>query len=80
MALLLTLTIIGVIMIALGLTGMYIQLKRQLNIIESDMHSQEAEIISHKRAIRIIQEREARRSDRIILANPEDIQFPNSEV
>lgn len=79
MTTLLMLTIIGVILIALGLTGMYLNTLSRLSAIEDEIKAHEAEITSHKRDIRVIKDREALKSDRIVIAHADDISYPNTE-
>lgn len=67
MRLLLLLTVIGFILIALGLTGLYFDVTARLRKIEKSMKAQDTEIRSQKRDIRVIKERDAAKSDKVVI-------------
>ncbi|MBO7425104.1 MAG: hypothetical protein J6U23_05450 [Clostridiales bacterium] len=67
MRLLLLLTVIGFILITLGLTGLYFDVTARLRKIEKSMKAQDTEIRSQKRDIRVIKERDAAKSDKVVI-------------
>lgn len=67
MRLLLLLTVIGFILITLGLTGLYFDVTARLRKIEKSMKAQDTEIRSQKRDIRVIKERDANLSDKVVI-------------
>lgn len=73
MRILLLLTLVGIILITLGLTGFYINVCYRLNEIEESMKSYDREITNQNRKIRVIQDREAEKSDKVIITyEPKD--------
>lgn len=73
MRLLLLLTVIGCILITLGLTGLYFDVTARLRKIEKSMKAQDTEIRSQKRDIRVIKERDAAKSDKVVITyEPDD--------
>lgn len=67
MRLLLLLTDIGFILITLGLTGLYFDVTARLRKIEKSMKAQDTEIRTQKRDIRVIKERDANLSDKVVI-------------
>ena len=73
MRLILLLTVIGCILIALGLLGLYVDVTRRLAKIEGSMKRQNDEIKSQSRELRVIKDRAAEQSDRVIITyEPKD--------
>lgn len=73
MRLILLLTVIGCVLITLGLLGLYVDVTRRLAKIERSMKKQDNEIKSQKREIRVIKDRAAEQSDRVIITyEPKD--------
>lgn len=72
MRLLLLLTVIGCIFITLGLTGLYFDVTARLRKIEKSMKAQDTEIRSQKRDIRVIKERDANLSDKVVITYESD--------
>lgn len=73
MRLILLLTVIGFILITLGLAGLYFDVTARLRKIEKSMKAQDTEIRSQKRDIRVIKERDANLSDKVVITyEPDD--------
>ena len=73
MRLILLLTVIGCILIALGLLGLYVDVTRRLAKIERSMKRQNDEIKSQSRELRVIKDRASEQSDRVIITyEPKD--------
>lgn len=73
MRLILLLTVIGCILIALGLLGLYVDVTRRLAKIERSMKRQNDEIKTQSRELRVIKDRAAEQSDRVIITyEPKD--------
>lgn len=73
MRLILLLTVIGCILIALGLLGLYVDVTRRLAKIERSMKRRNDEIKSQSRELRVIKDRAAEQSDRVIITyEPKD--------
>lgn len=81
MAKLLLLTVVGIILIALGLTCMYINTMHRLTEIEKDIKTHEGEITEHKRKIGVLERRDMKKSDNVYLftVGENDIKFPSKE-
>lgn len=62
-------TVTGLLLLTLGSIGLYIETKNRLKEIEAELDHQHDELTRHKRDIRIIKEREAQRSDKIIIVS-----------
>lgn len=62
-------TVTGLLLLTLGSIGLYIETKNRLKEIEAELDSQHDELSRHKKDIRIIKEREAQRSDKIIIVS-----------
>lgn len=67
MVYLFALTVIGVILITLGLVGLYIDVSRKLAKVENSMRIHQDDITKNRSAIRALKEREAQRADRVII-------------
>lgn len=81
---LLLLTCVAGILITTGLMGLYANVCYRLRQIEKDIKSQGKKINTNKRDIRVIKEREAQKSDRVIITHAwdeaEGIRYPSQEV
>ena len=69
MRLILGLTILGVVLVTLGLLGLYVDVTRRLHHIEDQLKKHNAEISDHKRDIRVIKERAAQESDKVVVVH-----------
>ena len=69
----------AMICVTVGGIGLYIQTKKRLDDIEDGLKLYDQELTTHKRDIRILKERDARKSDRIyIYSDPAaDIVYPH---
>lgn len=73
MVYLFALTVIGVILITLGLVGLYFDVCRRLTKVEKSMRLHQNDIAKNRRSIRVLKEREAQRADRVIIGyEPKD--------
>ena len=73
MRLILLLTVIGCVLIALGLLGLYVDVTRRLAKIERSMKRQNDEIKTQSRELRVIKDRATEQSDRVIITyEPKD--------
>jgi hypothetical protein len=78
----LLLTVIGIILVTVGLTGLYFDVRARLKAINKELRAHESEISAHKKDIRIIKERAATESDRVIICHESaasGVKFPNEE-
>lgn len=80
---LLILTIIGTVMIAVGLLGLYAIVIRRIRNIEKSLNLSKQDIRRNHNDIKILKQRDADASDRIIIEHQypsADISFPSKEV
>lgn len=74
MDILLFFTVAGMILVTTGFLGLYIDTNQRISEIEKTIKSHNAELTEHKREIRVIKEREANRSDRVVIVS--DLEEP----
>ncbi len=67
MHVLLFLTVSAVILISVGLIGMFISATKRINELEKSLNVVDKELTNHKRSIRILNEREAQKSDKVVV-------------
>lgn len=67
MKMLLALTILGVVLTVVGLIGMYINACLRIADLEDELKSHKAEISKHKKRIKVLETREAEKSDRVVI-------------
>ena len=72
MKMLLALTILGVALISVGLIGMYINVCMRITDLEDELKSHKAEISKHKKRIKVLETREAEKSDRVVIMHSYD--------
>ena len=80
---LLLLTIIGTVMIAVGLLGLYVSVTRRLNKLQRELKNSKNDIRSNNNKIKVLEQRAAEQSDHIVITHeykPADISFPSQEV
>lgn len=78
MRFILLLTVIGGILVTLGLTGLYFNVTYRLKKIEKSMKAHDTEIRSQRRDIRVIKERDASASDKVVITyepNDPDLKY-----
>lgn len=83
MRLLLALTVIGSILIAVGLLGLYAKTTIRLNELQRELKASKRDISKNHNDIKILKQRAADESDRIIIQHeykPADISYPSQEV
>lgn len=69
MEFLLLLTVIGMILVTLGLSAMWVSATRRLNAIERELAGYKSDIKTHGRDIRVLKTRAADASDRVIITH-----------
>lgn len=83
MNVLLALTILGTVLVTVGLLGLYMDVARRISKLQRDLKASRRDIRKNHHDISILKERAAQESDRIIIQHeykPADISFPNEEV
>lgn len=65
--LILLLTIVGIILITLGLMGLYVDVTRRLHKIEKSLNSTKSEVSHTKSQIRVLEERDKQKSDKLVI-------------
>ena len=84
MTYLLLLTVLGSIMVTVGLLGLYFNITYRLNKIEHDMKDHRKNIRKNHQDIKILKERAAQESDRIVISHEwqeaDGIRYPSQEV
>ena len=84
MKVILLMTIIGSIMITIGLMGLYFNVTYRLSKLEHDMKDQRKDIRKNHSDIKVIKERAAQESDKIIIQHEwteaKGIRYPSQEV
>lgn len=84
MKVLLMLTIVGTVLIATGLLGLYVQTTLRIREIERNIKSNHKDIKKNRHEIDILKEREAQKSDKLVITHEwneaADIRYPSQEV
>ena len=69
MEMILTLTILGFVLVTVGLVGMYVSATRRLNALTRALNSTNADVRTHGRDIKVLKERAAAQSDHITITH-----------
>lgn len=84
MKVLLMLTIIGTVMIAVGLLGLYINVTMRLHDIEDSIDDVKKKHSRTRQRVKVLEDRAAEESDRVIITHKWDeasgIRYPSQEV
>ena len=84
MDIILLFTVTAAILVTIGLLGLYINVTARIKNIERDMKAHRAELSNHKSRLKVIEERAAQESDRIVITHEwkeaGDIRYPSQEV
>lgn len=72
MKMILALTILAMVLISVGLIGMYINVCMRITDLEDELKSHKAEISKHKKRIKVLETREAEKSDRVVIMHSYD--------
>ena len=83
MRVLLGLTILGIVLVTVGLLGLYVNVTHRLNKLQRELKASNRDIRKNHNEIKVLKERAAQESDRIIIQHEyksADISFPNQEV
>ena len=83
MRVLLGLTILGIVLITVGLLGLYVNVTHRLNKLQRELKASIRDISKNHNEIKVLKERAAQESDRIIIQHeykPADINYPSQEV
>lgn len=67
MKMLLALTILAMVLVSVGLIGMYINVCSRIADLEDELKSHKAEISKHKKRIKVLETREVEKSDRVVI-------------
>lgn len=65
-------TVTALILVTIGLLGMFINTERRIREIERELDSHETEITNHKRDIRAINNRRSQEHDNIVIVHQWD--------
>lgn len=82
MKLILMLTVIGTVLIAAGLLGLWMDVTKRLMDIEADIKESKKHISRNRRRIKVLEDRDADESDKIIIQrewNKSDVRYPSQE-
>ena len=83
MRVLLGLTILGIVLVTVGLLGLYVNVTHRLNKLQRELKASNRDIRKNHNDIKVLKERAAQESDRIIIQHEyksADISFPSQEV
>lgn len=84
MTYILLMTVLGSIMVTVGLLGLYFNITYRLNKIEHDMKDHRKNIRKNHQDIKVLKERTAQESDRIVIEHAwqeaDGIRYPSQEV
>lgn len=83
MRVLLGLTILGIVLVTVGLLGLYVNVTHRLNKLQRELKAFNRDIRKNHNEIKVLKERAAQESDRIVITHeykPADISYPSQEV
>lgn len=83
MRVLLGLTILGIVLVTVGLLGLYVNVTHRLNKLQRELKASIRDISKNHNDIKILKQRAADESDRIVITHeykPADISYPSQEV
>lgn len=84
MKLLLMFTVLGTVLVATGLLGLWIQTTLRIREIENELKANSKDIKKNRRKISILEERDAQKSDKIVISHEWNeaagIRYPSQEV
>ena len=75
------LTVIGVILVAVGLTGLYFSVMSRLEALERDINRVEGKSARNRNGLRNLADKVEKNAEKIYIINTDDkdLKYPNSE-
>lgn len=83
MRMILLLTVAGFILVTVGLFALYLQTCSRLYAIEKELKARKGELTTHKREIKVLENRAAEQSDKVVICHEytgkDAPSYPNKE-